>query len=60
MFVGANIDPADRIVPRSQDILGHVFVFGPSGSGKSFFNGKMIKDRYYAAHTMVVIDSGGT
>ena len=38
----------------------HVFVFGPSGSGKSFFNGKMIKDRYYAGHTMVVIDSGGT
>ena len=38
----------------------HVFVFGPSGSGKSFFNGKMIKDRYYAGHTMIVIDSGGT
>ncbi len=38
----------------------HVFVFGPSGSGKSFFNGKMIKDRYYAGHTMVVIDSGST
>lgn len=38
----------------------HVFVFGPSGSGKSFFNGKLIKDRYYAGHTMVVIDSGGT
>ena len=38
----------------------HVFLFGPSGSGKSFFNGKMIKDRYYAGHTVVVIDSGGT
>ena len=38
----------------------HVFVFGPSGSGKSFFNGKMIKDRYYAGSTMIVIDSGGT
>ena len=38
----------------------HAFVFGPSGSGKSFFNGKMIKDRYYAGHTLVVIDSGGT
>ena len=38
----------------------HAFVFGPSGSGKSFFNGKMIKDRYYAGHTMIVIDSGGT
>jgi type IV secretory pathway VirB4 component len=38
----------------------HAFVFGPSGSGKSFFNGKMIKDRYYEGHTVVVIDSGGT
>lgn len=38
----------------------HAFVFGPSGSGKSFFNGKMIKDRYYAGHTVIVIDSGGT
>lgn len=38
----------------------HAFVFGPSGSGKSFFNGKMIKDRLYAGHTLVVIDSGGT
>ena len=38
----------------------HVFVFGPSGSGKSFFNGKMIKDRYYQGHTVVVMDSGGT
>ena len=38
----------------------HAFVFGPSGSGKSFFNGKLIKDRYYAGHTVVVIDSGGT
>lgn len=38
----------------------HAFVFGPTGSGKSFFNGKMIKDRFYAGHTMIVIDSGGT
>lgn len=38
----------------------HAFVFGPTGSGKSFFNGKMIKDRYYAGHTVIVIDSGGT
>lgn len=38
----------------------HAFVFGRTGSGKSFFNGKMIKDRYYAGHTMIVIDSGGT
>ncbi|XWN35390.1 MAG: hypothetical protein ROO73_01190 [Roseivirga sp.] len=38
----------------------HAFVFGPSGSGKSFFNGKMIKDRFYEGHTVVVIDSGGT
>lgn len=38
----------------------HVFLFGPSGSGKSFFNGKMIKDRYEAGHTVVVMDSGGT
>ena len=38
----------------------HAFVFGPSGSGKSFFNGKMIKDRFHSGHTLVVIDSGGT
>ena len=38
----------------------HAFIFGPTGSGKSFFNGKMIKDRYYAGHTVIVIDSGGT
>jgi conjugal transfer ATP-binding protein TraC len=38
----------------------HAFVFGPSGSGKSFFNGKLIKDRYLAGHTVIVIDSGGT
>jgi type IV secretory pathway VirB4 component len=38
----------------------HAFVFGPTGSGKSFFNGKMIKDRFYAGHTVIVIDSGGT
>ena len=38
----------------------HAFVFGPSGSGKSFFNGKLIKDRYFAGHTVVVIDSGRT
>jgi conjugal transfer ATP-binding protein TraC len=38
----------------------HAFVFGPSGSGKSFLNGKLIKDRYHAGHTLVVIDSGGT
>ncbi len=38
----------------------HAFVFGPTGSGKSFFNGKMIKDRYFLGHTVMVIDSGGT
>lgn len=38
----------------------NAFIFGPSGSGKSFFNGKMIKDRFYAGHTVIVIDSGGT
>ncbi len=38
----------------------HAFIFGPSGSGKSFFNGKMIKDRYYLGYTVLVIDSGGT
>jgi len=36
------------------------FIFGPSGSGKSFFNGKMIKDRFEAGHIVIVIDSGGT
>jgi conjugal transfer ATP-binding protein TraC len=40
--------------------LDNQHVFGPSGSGKSLFNEKMIEDRYYASHTMVVIDSGGT
>lgn len=38
----------------------NAFVFGPSGSGKSFFNGKMIKDRFQAGHIVIVIDSGGT
>ena len=38
----------------------HAFVFGPSGSGKSFFNGKMIQERYAAGHVVLVIDSGGT
>jgi type IV secretory pathway VirB4 component len=38
----------------------HAIVFGPSGSGKSFFNGKMIKDRYEAGHRVIVVDSGGT
>ncbi|MHB9146895.1 MAG: VirB4 family type IV secretion system protein [Candidatus Amoebophilus sp.] len=38
----------------------HAFIFGPTGSGKSFFNGKMIKDRYYAGQHLMVIDSGGT
>lgn len=38
----------------------NAFVFGPSGSGKSFFNAKMIKDRYDQGHTLIVIDSGGT
>ncbi len=38
----------------------NAFVFGPSGSGKSFFNGKMIKERYEAGHLVLVIDSGGT
>jgi GTPase SAR1 family protein len=38
----------------------NAFIFGPSGSGKSFFNGKMIKDRFQAGHIVVVIDSGGT
>ncbi len=38
----------------------HALVFGPSGSGKSFFNGKMIKDRYAAGHRVIVVDSGGT
>ena len=38
----------------------NAFVFGPSGSGKSFFNGKLIKERYEAGHVVLVIDSGGT
>lgn len=38
----------------------HAFVFGPSGSGKSFFNGKMIKDRFFGGDTVIVIDVGGT
>jgi len=38
----------------------NAFIFGPSGSGKSFFNGKMIKDRFQAGHIVIVIDSGGT
>ena len=38
----------------------NAFVFGPSGSGKSFFNGKLIKARYEAGHVVIVIDSGGT
>ncbi|AXI23898.1 AAA-like domain protein [Cardinium endosymbiont of Sogatella furcifera] len=38
----------------------NAFIFGPSGSGKSFFNGKMIKDRFEAGHIVIVIDSGGT
>ncbi|AXI24020.1 AAA-like domain [Cardinium endosymbiont of Sogatella furcifera] len=38
----------------------NAFVFGPSGSGKSFFNGKMIKDRFQSGHIVIVIDSGGT
>lgn len=38
----------------------HALVFGPSGSGKSFFNGKMIKDRYEKGHRLIVVDSGGT
>jgi conjugal transfer ATP-binding protein TraC len=38
----------------------HAIIFGPSGSGKSFFNGKMIKDRYAAGHRVIVVDSGGT
>ncbi|MEL6152683.1 MAG: DUF87 domain-containing protein, partial [Bacteroidota bacterium] len=38
----------------------NAFVFGPSGSGKSFFNGKMIKERHEAGHIVLVIDSGGT
>lgn len=38
----------------------HAFVFGPSGSGKSFFNGKMIKERFEAGHIVLVVDSGGT
>lgn len=38
----------------------NALVFGPSGSGKSFFNSKMIKDRFEAGHTLLVIDSGGT
>ncbi|TSJ80158.1 MAG: hypothetical protein NMK33_05960 (plasmid) [Candidatus Cardinium sp.] len=38
----------------------NAFIFGPSGSGKSFFNGKMIKNRFEAGHIVIVIDSGGT
>lgn len=38
----------------------NAFIFGPSGSGKSFFNGKMIKDRFELGHIVIVIDSGGT
>ena len=38
----------------------NAFIFGPSGSGKSFFNGKMIKDRFQSGHIVIVIDSGGT
>ena len=38
----------------------NAFVFGPSGSGKSFLNGKLIKERYGAGHVVLVIDSGGT
>ena len=45
--------------PRQLDNQ-NAFIFGPSGSGKSFFNGKLIKDRFQAGHIVVVIDSGGT
>lgn len=38
----------------------HAFVFGPTGSGKSFFNGKLIKDRFFNGDTVIVVDSGGT
>lgn len=48
------------ILLSTRSITSMSFCLAPSGSGKSFFNGKMIKDRYEAGHTMVVIDSGGT
>lgn len=38
----------------------NAFIFGPSGSGKSFTNGKMIKDRFEDGHTLIIIDSGAT
>ncbi len=38
----------------------NAFVFGPSGSGKSFFNGKLIKERYENGDTVIIIDSGAT
>ena len=38
----------------------NAFIFGASGSGKSFFNGKLLKDRYEDGHRLIVIDSGGT